>query len=708
MRIDHHAYRKATGVAGFGFLLQAAIALILLVFGQLSRDTVFLFASFYLFGGLFVWLSLIVVFYQHTQERLEALEEDELRAARAGTGSVFEVREEEKVAARRLRLMHKWLMPGVSVLVAAYLGLGAWGMLRYLGRLEEIGGTGTELFLTPRLGWAVAICLSFSAVAFIFSRFVAGMSRQNAWHNLRGGAGYMVGNALVMLAVAVGITFRFFENDHAILGIAFAIPIFMAVLAGEIVFNFILNLYRPRIPGAVPRPAFDSRVLSLFAAPESIVRSLSEAVNYQFGFDITSSWGYQLLLRSFGWLLAFAVLVLIGLNMMVVVEPHQQAVKLSAGGLVGESGGQVHTSGMMWKLPWPMQTAAVYDVSRIRELPLTASSLENPDVQLWSRPVKTDTELDPFIVAGSPVATRGHEASEIALPRVETGGAADAASEHFALVDAEISLRYRIKPDGLLDFLQFTSDEPRRRQRLNMRDGALRALALREITRHLSGLSLEQVIATGRADVISALRERIQAAFDRHRTGVEVVAVNIPTLRPAGEVAKNFEDLAMAKQQRREAVARAEGDVVRSLAVFVGDPEGAHEILAAIDEWRDLRGRLGPEDKSVIDLRLEVERMLAEAGGQLGQEIAAAEARRWISLMEARAKAKHFQGQLAAYRAAPTLFQQREIMRELSRVLAGRRKFLMIGIDPERLNLDFDLQEAPSLFGIPSQGESEQ
>ena len=30
MRIDHHAYRKATRVAGFGFLLQAVAAIILL------------------------------------------------------------------------------------------------------------------------------------------------------------------------------------------------------------------------------------------------------------------------------------------------------------------------------------------------------------------------------------------------------------------------------------------------------------------------------------------------------------------------------------------------------------------------------------------------------------------------------------------------------------------------------------------------------
>ena len=96
MRVDHHAYRKATGVAGFGFLLQGAMALVLLIFAWLSEDTVFRFAATYFIGGLFVWLSLIAVFNQHRQERLDSLEADELMAARADTGSVFQSGREEE------------------------------------------------------------------------------------------------------------------------------------------------------------------------------------------------------------------------------------------------------------------------------------------------------------------------------------------------------------------------------------------------------------------------------------------------------------------------------------------------------------------------------------------------------------------------------------------------------------------------------------
>jgi regulator of protease activity HflC (stomatin/prohibitin superfamily) len=703
MRIDHHAYRKATGVAGFGLLLQAAMAIILILFARAGApDTVLQFTAAYFLGGLLIWGSLIAVFYQHRQERLEALEEDELAATR-GT-SVFESERGEKPAARRLRLMHKWLLPIVSLLVAGYLALAAWLQGGYMRLVDDPGDRGTDFFMTPHRGWAVAVCLSFALVSFIFSRFVAGMSRQTAWHNLRGGAGYMVGNALVLLTATVGLIFRFFERDGVMQGVGYVIPVFMLILAIEMAFNFILHLYRPRVPGEVPRPSFDSKLLSLLAAPESFVQSISDAINYQFGFDITSSWGYKLLIRSVGWLAAFAVLVVIGLNMMVVVEPHQRAIKLARGDLVGAEGEQVHAAGIMWKLPWPFQSAAVYDTSRIRTMALTEFRREDPDVQLWSREIPTAGEREPFIVAGSrgPEGTDRDLLGDSVVPVSDTGARV---GELFAFVDAEILLRYRIKPDGLLDYLSFSSDVPRR-SRLNMREGTLKALSLREITQELSRGSLGEVIGAGRADLLETLRLRLQASFDRHRTGVEVVGLDVPLLRPAGQVGTNFEDLNMARQQRRQTVAEAESDVLTRLVVYVGDAEMAERIAAEIDRHRKMQRELDDDDPALIEQRLLIERLLADAGGQYGHYLAAVEAERWVELMKARAQVNRFEGNIDAYRAAPRLFREREITNALRRSLAGRPKFFVIGVDPGRVELDVELREEPSLLTVPDQGES--
>ncbi len=45
MRTDHLAYQQATRVAGMGFLLQAAIGLIMLVYGFIFKDSAFQVAS---------------------------------------------------------------------------------------------------------------------------------------------------------------------------------------------------------------------------------------------------------------------------------------------------------------------------------------------------------------------------------------------------------------------------------------------------------------------------------------------------------------------------------------------------------------------------------------------------------------------------------------------------------------------------------------
>jgi hypothetical protein len=268
MRIDHHAYQRATRVAALGFFLQAAVGVGLLLFaligpGAAHADTPLLHASLYVILGAVAWLTLIVVFNQHKLERLEALEEDEIGA---GAESAFERNADDlRVAARRLQLMHRWLVPAASLAIAAGDGLLAWWMLERLTDAE------VDFRLTAAKGWAVAICLGISAVAFLFSRFVAGMAKQPVWQNLRGGAAHMVGISLVTLAVAVGIGFRFFENEQVIEIIAYAVPILMIVLAGEILLNFILHIYRPRIAGEIPRPSFDSKLLSLFAAPDNLV-----------------------------------------------------------------------------------------------------------------------------------------------------------------------------------------------------------------------------------------------------------------------------------------------------------------------------------------------------------------------------------------------------------------------------------------------------
>jgi len=183
-------------------------------------------------------------------------------------------------------------------------------------------------------------------------------------------------------------------------------------------------------------------------------------------------------------------------------------------------------------------------------------------------------------------------------------------------------------------------------------------------------------------------------------------------LRPSGDVAKFWDDYATARAQRRETVARSQQEVAVGLAFWIGDPDQAPRILEAIDVWRNLSDSLGPDDPAVVEQRLRVEGMLAESGGALAQRLAEAEAYRWIKLMQARAEVFKHTGQLAAYRAAPQLYAQREIMRTLSEKLVNRRKFILVGVDTRRFNVEIKLEETPSLFSfddaLPGEGGSGQ
>ncbi|MGC8159923.1 hypothetical protein ACP3WZ_25700, partial [Salmonella enterica] len=70
------------------------------------------------------------------------------------------------------------------------------------------------------------------------------------------------------------------------------------VFGVEVFVNFVLDIYRPRKAGESPRPAFNSPLLGLVASPETVARSINEAINYQLGYDVSGTWLYRLLSRA--------------------------------------------------------------------------------------------------------------------------------------------------------------------------------------------------------------------------------------------------------------------------------------------------------------------------------------------------------------------------------------------------------------------------
>lgn len=702
MRTDQYAYQQATRISGLGLLLQLAIGLLLLIFGRVAGSTAFSFASYVVLAGTLLWAGLAVVFYQHHLAALEAIEADELSQTR---GTVFdgERQREAAVAGRRLGLMYRVLMPSVSLALAGMLAAFGYLTISFIGSLDEVP-TSAPASATLDLptfqvgdarGWQLAVCVSLSLVAFIVSRFIAGMSKQPVWQNLRGGAGYMVGTALVLLAVAVGLVFDVFGRPRVLEGIVAGIGVFEFFIAAEIGLNLILNLYRPRRKGEVPRPAFDSRVLSLFAAPDSIVRSINEAVNYQFGFDITSSWGYQLMLRSVAWLLVLGTVVLVLLSCVVVVPPGQQAVRLRGGAIVGD----VYDKGtVLFKLPWPIETAQVHDVSVIRSLVLGAKQLPLQQVNLWSGDAPTDPDRNPFIVAAPRLAAQVQR-DLASAPTQAAGAGADAAqdaevSEQFALVDADIIMKYRVRQDGLLDWLNFANTVRLRRSPMDMRERVLRNMALREVTQYLATQPMNEVLAPRGDSLVAALRQRIQATFDQAKCGVEVVAIQIPVLRPPpGEGQSLFEAISVEVQNARKQRDEAERVVNTTMAALIGERERAVAAVAAIEELQAIERREGADSPAAAEARAKVEAMLMASRAQVASTIANARMRRWEIVMDAARNAAEVLGEAPSYRAAPDLYKARRTMEVLARAMSQARVKYVLGRGASGSTVDITMQQ---------------
>jgi regulator of protease activity HflC (stomatin/prohibitin superfamily) len=483
---------------------------------------------------------------------------------------------------------------------------------------------------------------------------------------------------------------RYVDQPTVLERMAQALPFLLFGLAGEIVLNFVLNLYRPRRLGEIPRAAFDSKVLGLLAAPDSIVRGINEAVNYQFGFDITSSWGYQLLLRNVAKLGTIAAILLVAMSMVVVVGPGEQAVRLRGGRVVGD----VSQGELVLKWPWPIETVEIWPVATVRSVQLGPKSLQQG--YAWASDQPDDPERKPFIVSASTAARRAESAIAPTPVAGEDDAAARSVSTQFALVNADIVLNYRVRPTGLIDFLSFASEARSRRSPLTMRERALRAISLREATQFLATQPLDRVLSPDADSLGAALKGRIQAAFDAESCGVEVVSVLIPALRPPGESAGMFEELSIDTQNARKVLDEAQRVVNTTMAAVVGGTDVAREAVAAIERLRAAEREHGIESAQAAELRRAVESILLRNPAQASSVIAKARARRWELQLDASRNASEVAGQSAAFRAAPELYRQRRTMDVLGEQLARARMKYVIGADPSRVRMHIEMQEPES------------
>ena len=692
MSHDQETYRRASNAALLGLVTQIILATLTALTGLYAGASGVNALFWYFLGGLPIWVILWLVYNQHRLERVEALETEQLAAEDARTAALFEEAGQQlQLAQKRLDRLYQYGINLVSLLVAFYLvglgsvllrnavvayrsakGIEAGGFFADLAAMIRDGGG----FTGPSAGTVAIIAVIIAFPAFLVSRYIAGMTKVIEWRQLRGGASYLMGNFVVTVLLIIAATAMALDLAQLFPVLAVAAPAIMILLGAEMLLSVIFGFYQPRRPGQRPRAAFDSRILGWLTHYESLGKIVGEAINYQFGFEVSDSWFYRLLAKAITPLIVIGLVILFVLSSAVLVAPYQQAVITRWGSLLNPPQRSVVGPGLHWKLPWPLGKAYKYDASRIREINVgsSAKNFKRDVAILWT--TEHTGESEQYMVTAPSKSADDVDAG--ASP-----GAGNAVAGELA--GGLGIIKYRIADGGLLDYT-LSCDEP---------EQLLESLAERRFNAYFATHDVDALLTTARAQASGVLRRQIQADADAVKLGVEVVYVGLDAVHPPreGDVAKKFHEQIDARQEKQTRIQEAQRVAVGDLAEIAGSQDKALTIDAAIQEVVALQQSLeamrlaqGYDQAKADQLadqiaqkKVAIERLLDDAGGAAAKLIYEARAFRWEYALNERARAMRTASRFETYQQAPKYYMAREYLNTLVQGLTDRRKFIIIG-----------------------------
>jgi regulator of protease activity HflC (stomatin/prohibitin superfamily) len=675
MNRDEMTYSRATTAALAGLAVQIVLCVATGLIGAWAQSPAIQAATWHIAGGIPIWIILAIIYQQHRVERTESLAAEKLATQDATSAAIFgETSDELQLSRNRLDRLYAYGLPAVSFAVAIYLIAAGAAML------YRAAGLGTDRVALSLAKDCNPVGLMFATagvafVAFIAARWISGYTRVREWQLLRGGASYLMSTFLVAAllfagaaAVAIVKETTFFE------WLARLVPWMMILVGGEILLTALLAAYRPKRPGEIPRPAFDSRFLGLLTAPESLGQVVGELINYQFGVEVSRSWFYQMLGRAVTPLTIFAGAVLFALSTLVIVGPDEQGTVLRFGALARGPLGP----GMHLKAPWPLETSEIYPTGKVLQLTISSDKLgrfeKKREGLLWT--------------GGDDDAAK--MGLEFFLCASETG---EGSGSSLSLLVADVIVQYRIG-----DLVKFLEGSTSARESIEL-------VTQQEASTYFAGKTLEELLSRGRTEGGPELQKRIQARVDALGLGFEIVDVGVTTLQPPpGKVAREFHRQIGAQQERETLVQLANKDAIKTLAKVAGSVDRSRKINDAIIRLDDSRtaaaeaaAKIGAREilpltaQQLAKQELEIEDLLGEARGEAAEIIHKARSDRWKKTIGERSALERFAGQLLAYQAAPAYFRTKQYLEVLANSLVDRRKVVIAGDkgDLPVLNLDF-------------------
>ncbi len=476
---------------------------------------------FLLSGPGFIWG---LVFVHLRQRLLVSVEEEDIKALsekKASGARMFEDGAYESFSARaRLRQMERWFLPGATLLIALYML--AVPILKFAGIVA--------VPQTVSAGQIPVAALGIAAIAFVLlvlGKYANGLASAREGRLGETGGALSVFCAICSLAVSCGVVAVHMGLPKVEAFFSFLIPVVAGVLGIELAANFVLHVYKPRVPSGEYHPPYDSRLLRMVARPAGAFRTAAEALDYQFGFKISQTWFYRFVERAVAPLILFQIIAFYGLTCIVVVNPEEEAV-IEKFGMPRES---ILQPGLHFKLPWPIEKAFKHETKRIRAMSIGmhGEHAEHEDIVLWTK--AHGHHHHHFVVASS-------EAISAEMGGLET--------VPVNLLNAEVVVQYRI--NDLRTFLYRKVDPVE----------VLESVAAREIVRFVVSVDLFDIMGEGRLEASRHLASRISAACKHAELGLEIMYVGFENVHPPVEVAGAFQEVVGAIEEQHTKVLAAE------------------------------------------------------------------------------------------------------------------------------------------------------
>lgn len=631
---------ELAGLGGLG--VQFVCTLMALILANMSGSLALQALTVQAGVGLLFWLvAYIHLRLQHAAEQeTQDIREAERRRKAQGVDSLFDEKE-QGLSQRNLALMDRYVAPASSAVLSLFLliPMGYLLALAYLRgsivlAFEDLTTIGENNLLVT-----MAFSGSMAFAALLMGAYAAGLSRSPGATRLRAGAGYQLGTAVffVLTALAVGLASKGWLADWPDRIVAIVLLLWMTIQSVEILTNFILDFYRPRVVGIEPRPAYDSRISGLLAEPQGLFQTFAHTMDYQFGFKISETWFFRFLEKAFAPLVLIQLITLYLLTCFVVIHPGDVGIRERWGAPAGIE--NLPDTDADWnslppplepalylKWPWPVETIRVVPRDTVQTLYVGFKSID-----------ENDANAKASKMAGKTVSwDQEHVEDEykylMPLPEemLETVQADDATQQDIA-ADVETSPEAQRLPDNALyisgmftveyslghdpgDAYRYAYNFLRNRTKDNA-TATLRALFERELTAYLAGAQFWDVMIAKNNDITETLRSRLQTAVDRHSLGLNIMAVYMENVHPpVGEVGTAFQEVLQARQKKQEMIYDGEID--------------AKKILG-----------LTPSQRNAI--------------------LAKAEAEKYRKVEVARARAERFKHQNAAFLVAPSVYTMR-------------------------------------------------